>query len=321
MTLELGADTVLELLGEAAATATSVASTRQWPARVGRGTFDRTQIRPGMVLYVLDLAPAGEILMHATPEDGYLEYGISLGGHTVGTIAGFSDPIRVGDGQRSAVVAPRRSRATARFVPRYPVVNLSICFTAPALTDLISTPESFRAERWLNALESDRPLVETPEPLTLGQGLIARQILACPYSGNARRLFLESKVLELLAAEIAPPVPPGHQNGLAAEDSRIRTAACILLSRLEDPPGLRGLAREVGTNEFNLKQGFRRVFGTTVFGYLRAHRLQLALQLLADSQISVEEVASRVGYACPSRFASAFRRQFATTPSAFRRAR
>lgn len=75
----------------------------------------------------------------------------------------------------------------------------------------------------------------------------------------------------------------------------------------------------VGTNELKLKQGFRALFGTTVFGYLRRHRMERARQLLLHREVSVTEAAGLVGYACPSRFAAAFRRQFGTRPSALRR--
>jgi AraC-like DNA-binding protein len=74
----------------------------------------------------------------------------------------------------------------------------------------------------------------------------------------------------------------------------------------------------VGINELKLKRGFHAVFGTTAFGYLRARRLEAARALLLAKSVSVGEAAERVGYKCPSRFASAFRRHFGRSPSSLR---
>ncbi|MDB9384626.1 helix-turn-helix transcriptional regulator [Nodularia spumigena CS-584] len=57
-------------------------------------------------------------------------------------------------------------------------------------------------------------------------------------------------------------------------------------------------------NERKLKQGFRQIFGTTVFGYLHDHRMEQAKQMLAEQKLSVAEVAHAVGYSHLSHFAS-----------------
>jgi AraC-like DNA-binding protein len=87
---------------------------------------------------------------------------------------------------------------------------------------------------------------------------------------------------------------------------------------LEEPPSLPELARSVGLNEFKLKVGFRTHFGTSVFGYLRAQRMDQARRLLVRGELSVTEVAARVGYSNPSKFAAAFRKHFGRPPSALR---
>ncbi|MEO0377755.1 MAG: helix-turn-helix transcriptional regulator, partial [Cyanobacteria bacterium P01_A01_bin.17] len=66
-----------------------------------------------------------------------------------------------------------------------------------------------------------------------------------------------------------------------------------------------------------LNQGFRQLFGTTVFGYLQRHRMQQAQSLLHDSDLSIAKVAATVGYRSPEAFSTAFRRQFAVSPKAY----
>lgn len=106
---------------------------------------------------------------------------------------------------------------------------------------------------------------------------------------------------------------------LARSDlERLERARRLLLDRIDSPPSLRDLARHVGLNEVKLKVGFRTAFGNSVFGYLRVERMELARRLLVQRGLSVTEVALRVGYANPSKFAGAFRKHFGFMPCALR---
>lgn len=92
----------------------------------------------------------------------------------------------------------------------------------------------------------------------------------------------------------------------------------ILLARMTDPPSLVELAHLVGTNEFTLKRDFKTLFGTTVFEMLRQHRMARARALLLDTELSIQEVAERVGYRHGSHFSTAFKRTFGHPPSHLR---
>ena len=59
---------------------------------------------------------------------------------------------------------------------------------------------------------------------------------------------------------------------------------------------LPSLARQFGLNEFKLKKGFRKLFGTSVIAFLSDIRFQKACELLTYSNDSVAEIAKKVGY-------------------------
>lgn len=61
--------------------------------------------------------------------------------------------------------------------------------------------------------------------------------------------------------------------------------------------------------------GFRKLFDTTVVGYLNQMRMEQAETLLRTGELSVAEVANKVGYSHLSHFTAAFKRQFGITPS------
>ena len=54
--------------------------------------------------------------------------------------------------------------------------------------------------------------------------------------------------------------------------------------------------------------------------YLTHWRMCFATKLLSDTELSLDEIASRVGYETAAAFSKAFRRSYATAPGRFRTA-
>ncbi|MEM7062517.1 MAG: AraC family transcriptional regulator [Cyanobacteria bacterium P01_B01_bin.77] len=143
------------------------------------------------------------------------------------------------------------------------------------------------------------------------------QILHCPYQGLTKRLYVESKALELIALQLDQlhQDRPYISSPLKPRDvARIYLARDILIRNLEHPPSLLTLAKQSDINSFKLKQGFRQIFNTTVFGYLRTQRMEEAKRLLELGDLNVTQVAQAVGYAHPGKFAAAFKKKFGITP-------
>lgn len=163
----------------------------------------------------------------------------------------------------------------------------------------------------------DRPYKNRCCPTPPDLKVILQQILACPYQAPLRRLFLEGKVLELvaLALQSVQPQPSTARHRLKADDiERIHQAKAILLRDLAHPPSLIALARQVGLNDCTLKRGFRQVFNTTVFCCLQAQRLEQARLLMLERELSVQQAAQTVGYLSRSHFTAAFRKRFGVSP-------
>jgi len=155
--------------------------------------------------------------------------------------------------------------------------------------------------------------------LTAAMQMAAQHMLQCPYQGFTKRMYLESKVWELMALLLGDITQEqSHattRTTIKPEDvERIHQARNILLQQLENPPSLLELARQVGLNDCTLKRGFRQVFGTTAFGLLHDYRLEHARQLLDTRDFNISEVARSVGIANRSYFASAFRKKFGVSP-------
>lgn len=156
--------------------------------------------------------------------------------------------------------------------------------------------------------------------LTSAMYLPLQQIINCPFQGMTKQIYLEAKCLELIALKLEQLTKIENASvksiTLKPKDiEKIRRARDILIFQQENPPSLLDLARQVGINDNKLKTGFREVFGTTVFGYLHNHRMEIARQLLQDEKMRVAAVANAVGYANPGHFAAGFKRKFGVSPS------
>ncbi|NCU21910.1 AraC family transcriptional regulator, partial [Candidatus Falkowbacteria bacterium] len=92
-----------------------------------------------------------------------------------------------------------------------------------------------------------------------------------------------------------------------------------LTADLSHPPSLEDLAREAGMSHARLNRCFRRAYGTTVFAWLRDHRLERACHHLRQDAHSITEIAFLCGFSSSSHFAAAFRERHGCSPARYRR--
>ncbi len=148
------------------------------------------------------------------------------------------------------------------------------------------------------------------------------QMLKCPFKGISRKLFLESRALELISYQLDyfseaglrhnEPGKPLHPN----DRKQIETVRNYLSDNIEITPGLQDLARKAGMSSPKLNGCFRQMYGMTVFEFLRNERLLKAREMLMNG-LNVTETAYAVGYESISHFSQAFKKQFGTSPSIF----
>jgi len=86
---------------------------------------------------------------------------------------------------------------------------------------------------------------------------------------------------------------------------------------MTNPPSLVELSEEINLSLKKLKEGFKKVYGNTVYAYLLEHKMNVASQMLTSKNYNVNEVAIHLGYSTSSHFISAFKNKFGTTPKKF----
>jgi AraC-like DNA-binding protein len=126
--------------------------------------------------------------------------------------------------------------------------------------------------------------------------------------------------VQALRAWIAA-LPEGAGGWLGAlRDRHVGAALGLIHRQPERPWRVAGLAAEVGLSRSPFAARFTTLVGEPPLAYLTRWRLHAAADVLRGEGASLEEAAARVGYDSPAAFSRAFRRQFGTSPGAYRRA-
>lgn len=153
--------------------------------------------------------------------------------------------------------------------------------------------------------------------------VILQQMMQCPYRGHMKYLYIEGKVLELMVvymSEIAGVAKAYKKVRLSPADvNRLHMVKAMIDGNIVNPLTIAELSRSVYLNELKLKNGFKAVFGKTVYAYLMDRRMEMAQALFQEKKMSVTEAAHQVGYSNSSHFAEAFRKKFGINPGEYLR--
>ncbi len=105
----------------------------------------------------------------------------------------------------------------------------------------------------------------------------------------------------------------------ALEDPRLARVVESILSHPEQHHTLEMLASVAHMSRSTFARHFEQCVGRTPMDYLRDVRLRRAARLLRAGGLSVDNVASKVGFASRSHFSRAFHDQFGCSPMDFRK--
>jgi AraC-like DNA-binding protein len=78
------------------------------------------------------------------------------------------------------------------------------------------------------------------------------------------------------------------------------------------------LADRAGINEFKLKLGFRELFQTSPYQYRLHLCLEKAKRLLEDTDDTIDQIASKVGFRTYNGFSTAFKKVYRMAPTDYR---
>ena len=157
--------------------------------------------------------------------------------------------------------------------------------------------------------------------LTPGMVIVLNQVVNYNVMASIRNLYLKAKAYELLSLYFNKSEEPDVEQCpfLTDEENvlKIRKAKEIVIANMAEPPSLQQLSREIGLSMKKLKEGFKQIYGDSVFSFLFDYKMEYARKLLDSGEYNVNEVGLKVGYSTSSHFIAAFKKKFGTTPKKY----
>jgi len=152
--------------------------------------------------------------------------------------------------------------------------------------------------------------------------LTVEQLYSLNMGPIAKRLYLSGKAYELLSHYFQRDEQSDYLERCPfLKDKRnvdaVRQSRQIIIDRMSEPPTIKELSLEVGLNEYQLKAGFKNIYGNSINAYLQEHRLNKALKLMTDDGYKVQEAANEIGYSNVSHFIAAFKKKHGVTPKQY----
>jgi AraC-like DNA-binding protein len=130
----------------------------------------------------------------------------------------------------------------------------------------------------------------------------------------------ELVLIEVLRAHLATAPSTGRGWLAALDDPVLAPALSLLHGSPAHPWSVRELAMRTAVSRSVLDDRFRQVLGRSPIRYLTEWRMHLAEDLLAAAELTVYDIARRVGYGSEEAFSRAFKRERGQSPSHWRAA-
>lgn len=143
-------------------------------------------------------------------------------------------------------------------------------------------------------------------------------IRECKQDGALKRLFTDARMLELIMYQLEQfgQSMDNEEDVLRDEDiSKLEAAREILREQFREPPTQKQLSKLVLLNEFKLRSGFKKYFGTTIYDYVTRLRMEEARKLIVKEKRNMYEVGVMVGFKHQASFTKSFKKYYGITPS------
>ncbi|NNC49595.1 MAG: helix-turn-helix transcriptional regulator [Flaviramulus sp.] len=151
--------------------------------------------------------------------------------------------------------------------------------------------------------------------------IVLNQLINYNLNQSIKSLYFKGKAYELMSLYFNKSEDANIEQCPFLVDEtnviKIRKAKDIIISRMAEPPSLQELADEIGLSLKKLKEGFKQIYGDSVFSFLFDYKMEIARKILEAGHDNVNEVGLKVGYSTSSHFIAAFKKKYGTTPKKY----
>lgn len=204
-------------------------------------------------------------------------------------------------------------------------VWITLAFSKHYLKNLINNlPEKEKAI--INTLfdKSKGELLYKEFPLDHNMNLITSNLISMNLHDSLHLSYSEAKISELacvaidwiLQNQVESTIPVKLRS---RDKEAIKIAHEIIMKNLSDLPTIREICMMIGMNRNKLHYGFKHIYNQSISQFIKETRLNLAYNLLLESDKSLIEIATEVGFTHQSSFSTSFRNQYGFSPNQLRK--
>ena len=284
---------------------------------VAKGTFLETVIESGFFVLTLQNDSQASKLLEKAIDSSFIQFHFCLKGNAQFCFNNNSYTLDIPEENTLLLYNPQRD------LPIHMVAGpktwvLSVLISIKKFHGLFSHEANY-----ISFLKDDNKLKKYYKDgyISPSMAIVLNQIINYNLNTNLRELYCKAKVYELLSLYFnrGEDVNVEQCPFLADESNvkKIKAAKDIIIQRIAEPPTLVELSSEIDLSLKKLKEGFKQIYGTTVYGFLFDYKMELARKLLESGAHNVNEVGLKVGYSTASHFIAAFKKHYGTTPKKY----
>lgn len=152
--------------------------------------------------------------------------------------------------------------------------------------------------------------------------LVLHQIIHPPVGNKMLMTWVRAKITEFFAMSLDSGVQKSEGSRCPfLQHTELFGRMKELKNRLTEYPEPDSIvniaAAEWKISGHALRTGFKQTFGKSIRDFCHEIKMERARELLYTADVSVNDVAYRVGYSNPSHFIAAFKKRFGSTPAQF----
>jgi AraC-like DNA-binding protein len=290
------------------------------PQRGFEGFIQSVQL-DGVELNYSSIRPLTQTTLQVNATHNAIEMHFSLNGSFTAYNRHFTDPIAIDNFNQNLFTIPAGTSSELSFkCGSAPVSKMDILFDQQYF-ERIASEECPVHRRLLEKIRNSEMAFGMKDISVITPGMlnVLSEMIACNRTGYFKKLFIESKVLELFMLQTE-----FLQNNVGTETARDKISPGdieklyfvkeLIESDFDSAYSLSSISRMAGLNVFKLKSGFKQLFSTTVFRHIDHLKMNRAKNLLQEGHQTVTEVAYLSGYNSPNNFCTAFKNKFGISP-------
>ena len=139
------------------------------------------------------------------------------------------------------------------------------------------------------------------------------------FSGKLKFIYQEALLTEIIVERFKQVLDDinGDKNNIQRKSTskQITEAAVNIATQLNNLTTVKELAKNIGLSPQNLQNGFKRDYGCTVNQYIADLRLNKAIELLENTDLTMSEITYEIGLNSKSYFSKIFKDKFGISPS------